>query len=104
VTEIIVGALIAAVAAVIVALPYLREPVAADDDLGATTPESDRRLALMESRDRALAALKEIEFDHRTGKIDDVDYRQLVGPLRRAAAEALQELDRFAANGRGSPG
>ena len=54
----------------------------------------------MEERDRALAALKEIEFDHRTGKIDDVDYRQLVGPLRRAAAEALQELDRFSANGR----
>ncbi len=49
----------------------------------------------MEARDRALAALKELEFDHRTGKIDDGDYRRLVGPLRRAAAEALQELDRL---------
>jgi hypothetical protein len=95
VIEIVVGALIAAVAAVIVALPYLREPVADDDDISTATPEADRRLALMEARDRALAALKELEFDHRTGKIDDVDYRQLVGPLRRAAAEALQELDRF---------
>ena len=44
-------------------------------------------------RQDALAALKELEFDHRSGKIDDVDYRALVGPLRRAAAEALQALD-----------
>ena len=53
----------------------------------------DRRLMLMDERDRALAALKELEFDHRTGKINDTDYRELVGPLRRAAAEALQGLD-----------
>jgi hypothetical protein len=48
---------------------------------------------LIEERDRALAALKELEFDHRTGKVDDADYRALVGPLRRAAANALQALD-----------
>ena len=93
----IVGALIAVAAAVFVALPFLREPVALDDDIAGATPENERRLALMESRDRALAALKELEFDHRTGKIDDVDYRALVGPLRRAAAESLQELDRLSA-------
>jgi hypothetical protein len=97
VIELIVGALIAVAAAVFVALPFLREPVALNDDIAAATPENERRLALMEARDRALAALKELEFDHRTGKIDDIDYRQLVGPLRRAAAEALQELDRATA-------
>ncbi len=52
-----------------------------------------RRLALAEERDRALAALKELEFDHRTGKVSDDDYRSLVGPLRRRAAEALRALD-----------
>jgi hypothetical protein len=41
----------------------------------------------------ALGALKELEFDHRTGAIDDVDYRAMVGPLRRAAADALRVLD-----------
>jgi len=97
VIALIVGALIAVAAAVFVALPFLREPVALDDDIAGATPENERRLALMESRDRALAALKELEFDHRTGKIDDVDYRALVGPLRRAAAESLQELDRLSA-------
>jgi hypothetical protein len=46
----------------------------------------------MEERDRALAALKELEFDHRTGKVSDEDYRELVGPLRREAAAALSAL------------
>jgi hypothetical protein len=48
---------------------------------------------LIEERDRALSALKELEFDHRTGKITDGDYRAVVGPLRRRAAEALQALE-----------
>ena len=39
------------------------------------------------------AALKELEFDHRTGKVSDEDYRALVGPLRREAAEALRALE-----------
>ena len=34
--------------------------------------------------------LKELEFDHRTGKVSDEDYRELVGPLRRRAADALR--------------
>jgi hypothetical protein len=93
----IAGAVVALAAALIVALPFLREPVTANDDLGAGNADSDRRLELLEERDRALAALKELEFDHRTGKIDDTDYRRLVGPLRRSAAEALQELDRLSA-------
>ena len=56
-------------------------------------------MRLAEERDRALAALKELEFDHRTGKIGDDDYRALVGPLRREAAAALRALDRPARYG-----
>src|SRR5947208_1415463 len=52
-----------------------------------------RRHELAVERDRALAALKELEFDHRTGKVSDEDYRTLVGPLRRRAAEALRALE-----------
>jgi hypothetical protein len=48
---------------------------------------------LVEERDRALAALKELEFDHRAGTLDEEDYRALVGPLRQAAAAALRALD-----------
>jgi hypothetical protein len=40
-----------------------------------------------------------LEFDHRTGKICDGDYRDLVRPLRREAAEALCLLDDRARSG-----
>jgi hypothetical protein len=90
VTYLVVAVVLAAAAVVLVALPFLREPVADDDRLHAP---DEGRLALVEDRDRALAALKELEFDHRTGKIDDADYRALVGPLRRDAAAALKALD-----------
>jgi hypothetical protein len=61
---------------------------------GETTADpAPERLALEEERDRALAALKELEFDHRTGKVSDEDYRAMVGELRRSAADALKALD-----------
>ncbi|HZQ15238.1 MAG TPA: hypothetical protein VFA82_00565 [Gaiellaceae bacterium] len=88
----VLGLLAAAGAVVVVALPFLREPVADDDRLDAPGEAEERRLALVEARDRALAALKELEFDHRTGKLADDDYRALVGPLRRDAARALRAL------------
>jgi hypothetical protein len=95
-----VGAVLAVVCVGLVALPFLREPRAADDTLVRPDALEQRRLALSEERDRALAALKELEFDHRTGKVSDDDYRELVGPLRRRAAEALRALDlRAAAHG-----
>jgi hypothetical protein len=97
----VIGALIAIAAAIVVALPFLREPAAGDDRLDAPDELEQRRLALSEERDRALAALKELEFDHRTGKVSDEDYRALVGPLRRGAAEALRALEpRAEATGR----
>jgi hypothetical protein len=93
VTALVVGGLIAAIAVFLVALPFLRHPEGADDTLDALSAAEEKRLALIEERDHALAALKELEFDHRTGKVNDADYRALVGPLRRAAANALQALD-----------
>ena len=87
-----VGAMLAIVAVVFVARPFLRDPSPASDRLDELAPEARKRLALAEERDRALAALKELEFDHRTGKLSDTDYRELVGTYRRRAAAALQAL------------
>ena len=89
-TALILGGLIAVAAVVLVSLPFF---LGSSDELDAPSDAVERRLELIDERDRALAALKELEFDHRTGKIDDVDYRALVGPLRRAAAAALQAID-----------
>jgi hypothetical protein len=91
VIALILGGLIAVAAVVIVALPFLRD--SDEPELLDSGRETEELLNLMEARDRSLAALKELEFDHTTGKIDDVDYRALVGPLRRQAAAALQALD-----------
>lgn len=49
-------------------------------------------MRLLEDVDRALEALKELEFDYRAGKVAEEDYQQLLGPLRRKAAEALRVL------------
>ena len=87
------AAVLAVVAVVFVARPFLREPAPASDRLDEPGELERRRLELTEERDRALAALKELEFDHRTGKVSDEDYRELVGPLRRRAAETLRALD-----------
>ena len=77
-----------------VALPFLREPEPDSDSLDDLDEGERRRLELLETRDRALAALKELEFDHRTGTISDDDYRSQVGQLRREAASALQAIER----------
>ena len=88
----LLAVLLAVAAVVVVALPFLREPEPVSDDLSELDADERRRLELLEARDRSLAALKELEFDHRTGTVSDDDYRALVGPLRREAATALQAL------------
>jgi hypothetical protein len=89
----LIAALLAVVAVVLVAAPFLRDPQPDDDVLEAPDAVGERRLELGEQRDRALLALKELEFDHRTGKISDEDYRALVGEFRRQAAAALRALE-----------
>ena len=85
------GALLAVACVVYVARPLLRPT--RGDSLSAAAPEEEGRLRLLEERDRGLAALKELEFDHRTGKISDEDYRALVGPLRQKVGEVLRALE-----------
>jgi hypothetical protein len=91
----VIAGVVAVLCVVFVARPFLREPSASDeaDRIVEPGPRGEERLALAEERDRALAALKELEFDHRTGKVSDEDYRELVVSLRQAAAAALQALD-----------
>jgi hypothetical protein len=89
----VLAGLLAVGCVVLVAWPFLREPEPETDVLDEPDALRRRQLELAEERDRALAALKELELDHRTGKVSDQDYRALVGPLRREAAEALRALE-----------
>jgi hypothetical protein len=93
---VVLGVALAGVVVVLVALPFLREPETIDDRLDAPSEAEERRLILIEERDRALAALKELEFDHRSGILAEEDYRALIGPSRQAAAAALRALDELA--------
>ena len=89
---VVLAAVLAVACVIAVALPFLREPEAEEDRLNAPDEEARKRLALVEERDRALAALRELELDHRTGKVSDEDYRALHSSLRRQAATALQAV------------
>lgn len=89
----LLGALLTLSVVVYVAAPFLREPEAPVDRLAEPDELELRRLALIEERDRSQDALRELEFDHRTGKLSDEDYRALVGPLRRRVAEATRALE-----------
>ena len=88
-----IGAALACACVLFVALPFLREPDPVEDRLDAPGALEKRALELAEQKDHALAALKELEFDHRTGKISDEDYRELIGPLRSRVVEALRALE-----------
>jgi hypothetical protein len=91
--SLVLAGFVAVAAVVLVAAPFLREPAPVHDGLREPREADKRALAFAEERDRALSALKELEFDHRTGKLSDADYRELVGAYRRRAATALQGLE-----------
>jgi hypothetical protein len=91
----LLGAALAVAVVVVVALPFLREPAPSSDALDELDPSARELLEAEEARDRALAALKELEADHRAGRISDEDYRAVVGALRRDAGEALRAIDRL---------
>jgi len=100
----VLAAALAVVCVVAVALPFIREPEPESDVLDDLDEDERRRLDLLEARDRALAALKELEFEHRTGKVSDDDYKAQIGPLRRDVAAALQALGRQPEEGRRADG
>jgi hypothetical protein len=90
----VLAAMLAVACVVAVAMPFLREPEPESDVLDDLDEDERHRLELLEARDRALTALKELEFEHRTGTVSDEDYRSQVGSLRRDVAASLQALDR----------
>jgi hypothetical protein len=96
----VLAATLAVACVVAVALPFIREPEPVSDELVTLDDEEQRRLALLEERDRAVGALRELEFEHRTGTVSDEDYRAQVGLLRRDVANALKALGRTPEEGR----
>jgi hypothetical protein len=82
--------LVAVVAlAVIVAVAW---PLLNPQGTSATAVEMSPS-GLQDEIDRALRAIKEIEFDHAAGSLSDGDFAELVGAERARAAELLRRRD-----------
>jgi hypothetical protein len=84
------GLLIVVAAAFFVAWPLIvptgdeARPAGAGD-LGESSPLHDKELAL--------AAIRDADFDHRTGKLSDEDYAALRGELEERALRAMAAID-----------
>lgn len=44
-------------------------------------------------RDQLFNDIRELEFDYQTGKLNDADYRQLLGELKSNAASVIEALE-----------
>ena len=65
------------------------------DDKKIQKPKGKGRHAvLLEHRDSLYSAIRELEFDHRMGKVEDQDYRRMREDYTQRAATVLKELDR----------
>ncbi len=89
----VIGIVVALAAVALVLAPIVwperLRPVAAPEE-----PEDDPR---EHRKDLALAALKEIEFDRATGKLDDADYERMKTSYTAEALEAIRAVDAAAA-------
>ena len=95
---IVAGLLIAVLAVLLVLEPVLRaEPGVAVRPVAIFSDSDDEDDPVQRRRDRALAALKEIEFDHATAKLSDADYERLRTSYTAEALEALRATDGAAA-------
>ena len=83
--------LLVVLAVLFVVVPLLRTQGV--EEWQAATAEQLRRIELRERRDAAYVALRELELDHDTGKLDDGDYATANAELRAEAVAALAALE-----------
>jgi hypothetical protein len=83
--------LLVVLAVLFVVVPLLR--TTGVEEWQAASAEQLRRIELRERRDNAYVALRELELDHDTGKLDDADYAAATAELRAEAVAALAALE-----------
>jgi hypothetical protein len=84
-----VTALLVGTALALVALAFVLHPLFRDSAPASAAPEPARDHEPSE-RERAIAALREVEFDRETGKLSDSDYAALKSTYTRKALAALR--------------
>ena len=92
---VVAGFLLALTAVLLVLEPVLRaaagKPVEMAVPLFVDSDDDDD--PLQRRRDRALAALREIEFDRATGKLSDEDFQRMHAAYEVEALDALRAVD-----------
>jgi cytochrome c-type biogenesis protein CcmI len=84
-TLLLISILVALVAAAWVVYPLIfKRWVVIEDRVATDVVEGESRKRV------ALAALKDVEYDHAAGKLDEADYQDMRSVLEREALEALQ--------------
>jgi cytochrome c-type biogenesis protein CcmI len=83
--------LLVVLAVLFIVVPLLRSSGA--EEWQTASAVQLRRIELRERRDNAYVALRELELDHDTGKLDDADYTAANRELRAEALAALAALE-----------
>ena len=78
---------------VYVGYPALRPGVSVQRGPSPRTRTLERHQRLLSERAKALAALRELEFEHSIGNISDADYAALRQTQRSKAVAVLREID-----------
>lgn len=95
------GGLVASLAVGIFALAFVLAPLfrrdAAQAERVAAATSTVREL--QSRREMLLAALKDLEDDRATGKLDDRDYDELKGKLTGQAVDVMKRLDELGVRG-----
>jgi tetratricopeptide (TPR) repeat protein len=93
----VTGIVVAAVVVGVPALAFTLWPLLRADARGRTflPLPVDRRQELAEEKRAALAALRELEFEHGAGHVSDADYADLRRRYEGEAAAVLTEMDRL---------
>jgi len=87
--ELLVKILLAVAVVAFVGYPLLREQMAGEEEL--ELPEEDEEL--YRRKETTYSALKELEFDYKTGKLSEQDFHELDARFKSSALEILEAID-----------
>lgn len=87
--ELLVKVLLAVAVVAFVGYPLLRDHLAGEEDL--ELPEEAEEL--YHRKETTYSALKELEFDYKTGKLSEQDFHELETRFKASALEILEAID-----------
>ena len=95
----IVEVLLALAVMAAIGYPLYMKPSLAEGDVD----EGDERHKLLSAKEAAFVALKDLDFDYKTGKIDEADYASLKARYEAEAVRVMKKLDDAAKGQPSSP-